>query len=319
MRSASSRLLLLVALASAEASCLEPVETERRARALGGSDAAVEAGPGCGPISYRGCCEGQIVWYCVNGELMSKVCGPWSACGWSAAQRLYTCMATAAADPSGAWPRVCSQRDAGRADSTGPQHDLHRDASGPPLACGALGFEGCCQGTMLHFCQSGQVFSLDCKSAPLCGWSSKRGVYDCATSGGGDPAGQHPRSCPAGLADGGLFDVAGEGGPDQGALDHQLPDAVSKTADARTGRDAFVVASDRPKTADAPSIITVDAPRPPGLDPSRLDAVRTDLGSAAPEGGCSCALPGARRGGRWLSPALLGLALALARRARRRR
>ena len=73
--------------------------------------------------------------------------------------------------------------------------------------CGAVTFEGCCDGDRLVFCEGGMLCARDCAGLPHCGWSGTLGYYDCGTPGQDDPAGLHDPDCPT-------------GGPDQcGGLD----------------------------------------------------------------------------------------------------
>jgi len=64
------------------------------------------------------------------------------------------------------------------------------------LDCGGITYEGCCDGTgRLVFCQSGQLFCVDCPEVdPSCGWSDD-GYYDCSTGGDPDPSDTYPMEC----------------------------------------------------------------------------------------------------------------------------
>ena len=63
------------------------------------------------------------------------------------------------------------------------------------VGCGNITDVGCCDGTVLRYCDQGQLGQLDCASAPSCGWSAQDSWYDCGTSGGADPSGQAPKAC----------------------------------------------------------------------------------------------------------------------------
>ena len=65
-----------------------------------------------------------------------------------------------------------------------------------PVGCGAISYEGCCAGSTLKYCASGQIKTLDCVKNPACGWSSGGNIYDCGTYGVSDPSGKHAKSCP---------------------------------------------------------------------------------------------------------------------------
>ena len=57
--------------------------------------------------------------------------------------------------------------------------------------------EGCCDPWgRLVWCDGGNTYCIDCAShAPLCGWSSDDGFYDCGGDGAEDPSGQFPIQC----------------------------------------------------------------------------------------------------------------------------
>lgn len=63
-------------------------------------------------------------------------------------------------------------------------------------ACGAITYEGCCDGEILYFCENGQVEAYDCTPGPLCGWDATKDIYNCGTNGDPDPSGTHPMDCP---------------------------------------------------------------------------------------------------------------------------
>ena len=63
-------------------------------------------------------------------------------------------------------------------------------------ACAGISYQGCCDDTILLFCEDGQLGSQDCVDAPFCGWDPAAGYYGCGTSGAGDPSGLYPQACP---------------------------------------------------------------------------------------------------------------------------
>ena len=67
--------------------------------------------------------------------------------------------------------------------------------------CGAVGFEGCCDGERLLFCEGGMLCAWDCAGFPHCGWNGILGYYDCGTPGQDDPNGLYPAKCPTGGSD----------------------------------------------------------------------------------------------------------------------
>jgi hypothetical protein len=133
-------------------------------------------------VTWQGCCDGQRVRYCVNGQLKHEDCNKKPLCGWkvSGAYAFYGCGTTGSADPSGKLPKTCGA-DAG----------AKQDASG----CGPVTEKGCCLGNRLYYCAAGALRTMDCGKSPSCGWLAAAEYYDCATSGEADPTGTYPRTC----------------------------------------------------------------------------------------------------------------------------
>ncbi|MBM4394905.1 MAG: trypsin-like serine protease [Deltaproteobacteria bacterium] len=97
-------------------------------------------------------------------------------------------------DPGGAPPDAWEGPDGHDAPDLAPDvaPDSGEDAggSGDPGPCGTIGFEGCCDGQVLRWCEDGRLYQLDCGAgAPLCGWDEDAGYYDCGTDGGEGPGG----------------------------------------------------------------------------------------------------------------------------------
>ncbi|MBM4371553.1 MAG: hypothetical protein FJ098_07860, partial [Deltaproteobacteria bacterium] len=62
--------------------------------------------------------------------------------------------------------------------------------------CHGVGFEGCCDGVVLHYCDGDHEIVADCAAQGLvCGWMENVGWYDCATKADEDPTGEHPLWC----------------------------------------------------------------------------------------------------------------------------
>ncbi len=65
---------------------------------------------GCGGITFEGCCDGSITWWCQDGQLQQHDCatdGSAGLCGWSTASNYYWCGETTDPDPSGQFPYMC--------------------------------------------------------------------------------------------------------------------------------------------------------------------------------------------------------------------
>jgi hypothetical protein len=63
-----------------------------------------------------------------------------------------------------------------------------------PTGCGSIPYEGCCSGSTLRYCESGELRTMDCSDSPSCGWDTSIG-YNCGTTGGSDPSGIYPKTC----------------------------------------------------------------------------------------------------------------------------
>ena len=71
----------------------------------------------------------------------------------------------------------------------------------PEEGCGGVSFEGCCDGSMLKYCENDEVKEIDCSAGSgACGWNAEGGYYDCGTEGDADPSGANPQICEGGSA-----------------------------------------------------------------------------------------------------------------------
>ena len=61
---------------------------------------------GCGPITSTGCCDGQVLKYCLNGTFQTLDCAPLPSCGWNGNAN-YDCGTPGGSDPSGVHPKAC--------------------------------------------------------------------------------------------------------------------------------------------------------------------------------------------------------------------
>jgi hypothetical protein len=62
---------------------------------------------GCGVISFQGCCAGQLLKWCENGDLHQKDCTNDPKCGWDYINKYYDCGTDGWTDPSGQYPKKC--------------------------------------------------------------------------------------------------------------------------------------------------------------------------------------------------------------------
>ncbi|GEM_PF-4225605 len=143
----------------------------------------------CGSVTTVGCCVGEVLFRCNQGELAIENCssGPGATCGWSLSQKRYMC-GEQGFDTSLTWPRECPSIT---------QPDVVSDA--PSSLCQDVPFAGCCLGNSVWYCDSNGLHQVSCAGNPppydVCGWNSALGYYDC---GGtlADPTGTFPMFCP---------------------------------------------------------------------------------------------------------------------------
>jgi len=61
--------------------------------------------------------------------------------------------------------------------------------------CEGITPQGCCSGTILIWCDQGELKEANCAGMVSCGWNPMTAGYDCGTDGTSDPQGQHPLKC----------------------------------------------------------------------------------------------------------------------------
>ncbi len=300
---------LILALCALAPGCTTPPEQGARARALASDAAAADKGGGCGAVSKVGCCAGpKSLRYCAGSHPKTKACPPGQVCGWSATYGLYSCGASAGADPSGVAPYACPAPDSG-VDAAAA-----KDAAAADLGvCSGPGHVGCCQGQTLIFCAGGKLLSLDCSKNPSCGWSAASGYYDCATAGKPDPSGKHALAC-SWPGDAGAPDSLFGDGPTPDLAAAPADQAASPgdaVSDAGSGNEGFTIVPDTVAHLDASEAPDQAAAEVgPGLDVSGFEGGTADIATVATGGGggCSC-----QAGGQGALPAfpLAGLILLL--------
>jgi V8-like Glu-specific endopeptidase len=120
---------------------------------------------GCDGITYEGCCAGETLTYCDDGELKTLDCTGSPSCGWKSEAGYYDCGTNGSGDPSGQFPKSCG-------GSTGPECGDGKCESGEtsqncPMDCGSAG-PVCGDGT----CESGETSQscpADCQAPAVCG------------------------------------------------------------------------------------------------------------------------------------------------------
>ncbi len=63
----------------------------------------------CPGVDFAGCCDGQTVRWCEDGEVNSMTCADNPSCGWDAIDHYYDCGTDGRADPDGKHPRACGK------------------------------------------------------------------------------------------------------------------------------------------------------------------------------------------------------------------
>jgi sugar lactone lactonase YvrE len=166
----------------------------------------------CKGYTYAGCCDGQTLKYCdpSNPGIVVWDCaqaGP--SCGWNAQGGYYDCNTGGTAAPGNSPPMecpacetACAGKECGDDGCGGlcgecPAGGACDGGHCVVDACQGVPFVGCCAGGLLRWCSHGTIEALDCAADPACGWDQTTAMYDCGTSGGEDPSGEHPAACPA--------------------------------------------------------------------------------------------------------------------------
>lgn len=143
----------------------------------------------CGDVGTKGCCLGDVRFYCAAGLLKVENCavGVGKSCGWSLATAQYQC-GEQGFDPSLTYVRECPPA-------------APTDVKEEPLSpeCQDVPFAGCCSGQRLWWCDWTGLHEVDCSPNPppfdQCGWNQSKGYYDCGGLGM-DPSGSYSQYCP---------------------------------------------------------------------------------------------------------------------------
>ena len=105
----------------------------------------------CGGLDYAGQCEGTVIQWCENDEVIQLDCADHGAvCGWDADHEYYTCM-----DPEEMTEDCLTENS----------------------------YSGSCQnGTTVVWCNSdGTIDTMTCKDGLVCGWNDQMGYFDCVS------------------------------------------------------------------------------------------------------------------------------------------
>jgi len=189
---------------------------------VGGAGCEVDDQPGCNGCHCEDCvcdldaycCEGQWDDICVTeclehcggcpaeGDCDGKECGD-DGCGGSCGDCaegeecvLGLCDEPCLPDCEG---KDCGGDGCGGSCGDCPEGEICADEQECLDPCYGVGFEGCCYGSTLHYCDGDHVLQVDCDAQGLvCGWMDNVGWYDCTTQAAADPSGDHPLWCEGG-------------------------------------------------------------------------------------------------------------------------
>lgn len=144
-----------------------------------------EAQPqGCGAVPATGVCEGTTVRACVNGSINETLCGQQGqVCTQDGSGAKCTDPPSCKPDCSG---KVCGGDGCGGlCGACGANENC--TAAGvceakPAGGCGAVTYEGSCQGKVLTYCDGSEVKVIDCGVSGLsCEKNEAKGYFDCST------------------------------------------------------------------------------------------------------------------------------------------
>ncbi len=157
------------------------------------------------------CCTGQWDEICVSecvehcggcpseGDCTGKECGD-DGCGGSCGDCLGgeecvlgQCGTPCVPDCQG---KECGDDDCGGSCGDCPEGTTCSEDQECLDPCYGVGFEGCCDGATLHYCEEDHVMQVDCGTQGLvCGWLDNLGWYGCTDEALEDPSGEHPLWC----------------------------------------------------------------------------------------------------------------------------
>ena len=155
----------------------------------------------CGNITYHGCCQGNVVYWCDNGYLWHMDCSSMlnpaqQSCGWKEEFSFYDCVSEPLEGPpnypyycQGACVPDCTNKQCGD-DGCGGNcgtcpagvECVDFQCKGQAGDCGGYGEDPVCQGETVVWCEEGQVFFQDCQVFGQfwhCGWVPDLFVYSC--------------------------------------------------------------------------------------------------------------------------------------------
>ncbi|MFH1530109.1 MAG: agmatine deiminase family protein [Pseudomonadota bacterium] len=132
---------------------------------------------GCGDVTFEGCCEGNLLQYCNNNQIVQQMCNS-NTCGWDSQGGYYNCGTSGGSDPTGQNPKAC---DGGCTPQCAGK-ECGTDGCGG--VCGLCGpDETCTGGACVADCVPGCV-GKDCGPDGCGGTCGACGAGEVCTNGG---------------------------------------------------------------------------------------------------------------------------------------
>lgn len=161
-----------------------PNISETQPHSSGNCTVGIKVGSDCASVTTRGCCDDGSLFYCQNGAALCRVdCSsqspPLNSCGWNSTSNdgYYDCGGSDS-DPSDTYQKQCSGLPPG---AQKPDVIDYPDCPGIPTG-------GCCDGSVLTWCEQGLTRTFDCSKLAnddtysdfvFCGSNPTSGKADC--------------------------------------------------------------------------------------------------------------------------------------------
>jgi V8-like Glu-specific endopeptidase len=153
----------------------------------------------CGGVTFQGCCVGQLLKWCEEGQLKQADCADKPSCGWNANGSFYDCGTDGAGDPSGNNPIICGAEPPDPVCGDGTC-DAGETAT-CPQDCGARNPDPVCGNGTCEIGEDSSTCPQDCAGRtpdPVCGNGTCE-IGESSTSCPGDCGGVTPASCGDGV------------------------------------------------------------------------------------------------------------------------
>jgi len=147
----------------------------------------VKDGDSCGGIDEAGWCDGHVYIACVDGKLDATDCKTVAknvVCEWLPALNSFGCLEIGDCVPDCENMECGSDGCGGTCGACLPGQNCEAGICIGQGPCGDIGFEGCCTGDTVLWCDNGVLWYMDCSGLvnpdqQFCGWNEALGFYDC--------------------------------------------------------------------------------------------------------------------------------------------